>query len=98
MRNIFFHPEAEEEMKASAVFYETKVNGLGDKFLDEIEHALEKISVSPEVWPIYFENIRHFLLRRFPFAMLYEIIGDSIYVISVMHLKRKPFYWKVRLN
>lgn len=98
MKNFFFHPEAEEEMKASAAFYETKINGLGDKFLDEIDYALENISVSPEAWPIYFENIRRFLLRRFPFGILYEIIGDSLYVIAVMHLKRKPFYWEDRLN
>ncbi len=98
MKNIFPHPEAEDEIIASAIFYESKGKGLGKIFLDEIDHAFGQISASPEVWPVFFENIRRYLLRRFPFGILYEIIEDSIYVIAVMHLKRKPFYWKDRLN
>src|SRR3990170_1402316 len=44
MKTVLFHPEAEEEMIASAVFYETRSNGLGHKFLNEIARSLDLIS------------------------------------------------------
>ena len=98
MKAVLFRPEAEEEMIASAVFYETKSNGLGHKFLNEIARSLDLISSSPKTWPVFFDDIKRFLLQRFPFGLLYEIHDDYIYIIAVMHLHREPFYWKNRLK
>jgi len=98
MKAILFHPEAEDEMIDSAIFYENRSNGLGHKFLDEIARSLDLISSSPNTWPLFFDGIRRFLLQRFPFCLLYEIHGDYIYIIAVMHLHRRPFYWKSRLK
>ena len=98
MKAILFHPEAENEMIDSAIFYENRSNGLGHKFLDEIALSLDLISSSPNTWPLFFDGIRRFLLQRFPFCLLYEIHDDYIYNIAVMHLHRKPFYWKSRLK
>ncbi|OGW12657.1 MAG: hypothetical protein A3F81_00805 [Nitrospinae bacterium RIFCSPLOWO2_12_FULL_39_93] len=98
MKAILFHPEAENEMIDSAIFYENRSNGLGHKFLDEIAHSLDLISSSPNTWPVFSDGIRRFLLQRFPFCLLYEIYDDYIYIIAVMHLHRKPFYWKSRLE
>lgn len=98
MKAVLFHPEAEEEMIASAVFYETKSKDLGYKFLREIERSLDLISSSPKTWPVFSDDIRRFLLQRFPFGLLYEIYDDYIYIIAVMHLHREPFYWKDRLK
>ena len=98
MKAVLFHPEAEEEMIASAVFYETRSKGLGHKFLNEIARSLDLISSAPKTWPVFSDDIRRFLLQRFPFGLLYEIHDDYIYIIAVMHLHREPFYWKSRLR
>lgn len=98
MKAILFHPEAEDEMIDSAIFYENRSSGLGHKFLDEIARSLDLISSSPKTWPVFSDDIRRFLLQRFPFCLLYEIHDDYIYIIAVMHLHRKPFYWKNRLK
>ncbi len=98
MKEVLFHPEAEEEMMTSSLFYETRMKGLGYKFLKEIERSIKLISASPETWPAFFEDIKRFLLRRFPFCLLYEIHDDYIYIIAVMHLHREPFDWKGRLK
>ncbi len=36
MKNIVFHQEADEEMMASAEYYDSKSDGLGIKFLNEV--------------------------------------------------------------
>jgi hypothetical protein len=33
------------------------------------------------------------LLPRFPYALLYSIKPDAIWVLAVMNLKRRPMYW-----
>src|SRR4030067_3399835 len=98
MKSVLFHPEAEEETIVSAVFYETRSNGLGHKFLNEIARSLDLISSSPKTWPVFSDDIRRFLLQGFSFGFLSEIHDDYIYNISVMHLHREPFYWKSRLK
>ncbi|HLF87202.1 MAG TPA: type II toxin-antitoxin system RelE/ParE family toxin, partial [Nitrospiria bacterium] len=82
MKAVLLHPEAEEEMIASAIFYETKSKDLGHKFLNEIERSLGLIFSSPETWPVFSDDVRRFMLRRFPFGILYEIHDDDIYIIA----------------
>jgi hypothetical protein len=36
-------------------------------------------------------------MRRFPFAVVYEIESHNISVIAIMHLRRRPGYWKRRV-
>jgi len=96
MKKIIFHPEAEEEMLLSARYYESQAKGLGPKFLDEINTSLKKISRSPQTWPVISGKIRRYLIRRFPFGLLYEVYPDRIYILAVMHLQRKPNYWTNR--
>ncbi|MBA3346286.1 MAG: type II toxin-antitoxin system RelE/ParE family toxin [Gemmatimonadales bacterium] len=35
-------------------------------------------------------------LRRFPYSLLYRIETDRIYVLAVMHHRRRPGYWTDR--
>jgi len=43
MYEIEFHHDADEEMKAAAVYYEERVTGLGSDFLDEIDSPAVKL-------------------------------------------------------
>ena len=52
MTTILFLLEAEEEMNASAQYYNQQASGLGLDFLEEIEKSLSYIEKSPERCPI----------------------------------------------
>jgi len=34
--------------------------------------------------------------HRFPYAIVYSVRADAIYIKAVMHLHRRPFYWQQR--
>jgi len=36
-------------------------------------------------------------VRRFPFLIVYAMLGDQLVVIAVAHTSRKPGYWRERL-
>lgn len=96
MYEIEIHVDAERELNAAAIFYEKRVEGLGQQFLDEFEGAISQIQKFPEAYPTYEEEYRRYLLKRFPFSVVYRIDGDNLFIIAIAHLKRKPKYWETR--
>jgi toxin ParE1/3/4 len=96
---LVFHPLAERELIAAAKFYETRASGLGADFIREVERTLTEIVANPEVGHLFAERrLRRRLLRRFPFGLVYQLDAENISVIAVMHLRRRPGYWKRRLR
>jgi hypothetical protein len=43
-------------------------------------------------------EIRRYLTRVFPYAILYSIEADYILIMAVMHCHREPGYWKNRIR
>ena len=97
MKPIQFYFEAEEEMKAAAHYYNTQKPGLGFKFLDEITAAFNEIQISPTRWVKVSNDIRKFIVRKFPYKIYYEITDKSINILAISHQRQKPDYWKHRL-
>lgn len=98
MKPIVYHPFALDELIQAAEYYETKVDGLGQRFLDEIDTAVADVSESPDRWPCFLLNARRRLLDRFPYMLVYLVEAEQVYILAVMHQRRKPGYWKKRLN
>lgn len=100
MTEITFLLEAEEEINISAQYYNKKAFGLGIHFLKEIEKSLQNILKYPERWPISFKNIQKYNMSRFPFSLYYvfEKELDKIIILAVAHQRRKPGYWKKRIE
>jgi plasmid stabilization system protein ParE len=93
-----FHPEALEEYKDAARYYEECQSSLGHRFIAAVEQAILHITEKPEQWKILEEDVRRHLTRVFPYAILYTIESDYILIIAVMHCNRKPGYWKNRIT
>ena len=67
------HPEANEELVDAALWYEERQPGLGDDFLDEVEHALRRIKAEPERWPKIRRENRQLNFRRFSYVLVYVL-------------------------
>ena len=94
---LSYHPDAEAELAEAARFYERKVPGLGARFRSEFESAVARILETPDRWRILEKDIRRFLMRRFPYSILYRIEGEEVRILVVKHHSRHPDYWKGRL-
>jgi plasmid stabilization system protein ParE len=94
---------AEAEATEAALHYEQRRPGLGERFLDELEHALARIRHDPELLARV-ENyagpydVRRCMLHRFPYIVVFLIHGEEAVVIAVSDARRRPFYWLDRLN
>ena len=91
-----FHPDAELEFKDAIHWYEFQRRGLGSEFVLCVDEAIEKIKGNPQMFPVVHRNIRRAVMRRFPFAIFYEIKDPEIKMLAVFHSKRDPKRWKLR--
>jgi hypothetical protein len=61
----------------------------------EFERALAEIAQAPQRWASGPHHTRRFLLRKFPFLLIYrERAGGNLQIVAVAHTSRKPGYWQ----
>jgi len=97
-RKVDFHPAAFRELNFADDWYEERRRGLGDAFRDEVFSAIDLIAAFPQSYQNYIRGTRRAALRRFPFKIVYREVDSTIQIIAVAHSKRKPEYWKDRLE
>jgi toxin ParE1/3/4 len=68
-------------------------------FLSEIDHAISSILEAPRRWPTLEGECRRIALVRFPYFIVYREKGNNlIQVLAVAHGRRRPGYWRMRLD
>jgi plasmid stabilization system protein ParE len=92
-----FHPEARLEYREAAAFYESRRHGLGAAFSLEVEATIDRILETPTRWRQIEQDIHSCRTHTFPYSILYSLAHDSVLIVAVMHLRRKPGYWRERL-
>ena len=95
---IEFLEAAQAELDDAFEWYEAQQKNLGVQFINEFEAAIKRISTYPESFVLIGNEVRRCLIKRFPYGILYGIDADTIVIISVAHLHRKPSYWLGRLS
>ena len=93
---VRLHPDAIAETNAAYKWYAERSPSAANAFISELDHAISQIQNSPERWTMHLRGTRKFLLRRFPYAVVYRITESAIQVLAVAHGRRRPGYWKSR--
>ena len=92
-----YHEAAEAEYHEAIRYYSRKSGDLGLSFVTEVESAIERARQFPEAYGRAGPNLRHVITRRFPYAIVYEILEDRIFIWALMQGNREPGYWRERL-
>lgn len=93
---VRLHPEALAEYAEAVDFYEDRAAGLGREFYDEVERVLRFVGQNPDLGSPLDHEYRRALCRRFPFGVVYAKRDDDVWVLAVMHLRRRPGYRRTR--
>jgi hypothetical protein len=92
-----FHPIANREMIKAGKRYNRQRRGLGLEFHEELELALLRIRNNPLAYAADDETGLHLCpLHRFPYSIVYGVIGDRIWIAAVAHHGRRSRYWARR--
>lgn len=96
MYKIVILPAANKDVRDSAEWYESKLVGLGKRFVFHVRKKLSRIKQSPLIYAVRYDNVRTAVLDIFPFMIHYHIDDEaSIIVVSaILHTSRNPDLWK----
>ena len=96
--NVITLEVAEVELHEAKEHHDLQRQGLGIEFVLAFEEAMQRVVAFPEAWGLIADKVRCCIFKRFEYGVIYVVRGDTIFVLAVMHLKRRPGYWKRRLK
>jgi toxin ParE1/3/4 len=93
---VVFRPEAEQDLLEARDWYDRRGTDLGDDFRAEIITLIERLGEMPELYAVVWNNVRRCRPKRFPYAIYYRILEDSVEVLAIVHGSRDPSVWRSR--
>ena len=97
-RKLEYLAEAVTEAEAAARWYAERSPSAAERFSEELDAAEVAILEEPEAWPTFDQGTRRFLLRRFPFSVVYQVSEHQVLIVAVAHAHRRPLYWQPRIH
>lgn len=95
---IEFLPEADEEFREAARYYESEAAGVGVAFIVAVHRAAAEVADAPLAAQLIRSGIHRKVLRHFPYSLFYAVEVDTIVIVSVAHQRRRPGYWHSRFS
>src|SRR5207237_1086002 len=98
-RNIIIHRLARKELRKASREYRAVSGATEQRFRAAIHLVFERIAARAEECSPYGKRCRWAKPRRFPHLVYFEILSDSeLIVYAVGHDRRRPGYWKGRMQ
>ncbi len=97
MKPLAFHPQAEAEFARDTKFYAKRSRRLAVEFINSVDHALSFVREKPLAGTPLRGELRAWLLRRFPYSLIYREEAARIYILALAPHRRRPEYWRKRL-
>jgi hypothetical protein len=98
MKDYDFLEPAQIELQEGVKYFNEQQANLGYEFAQEVADTITRILRYPEAWNQLSKRTRRCRTKRFPYGVVYQIRGDRILVVAIMHLHRKPLYWRDRVK
>jgi toxin ParE1/3/4 len=93
---VEFHPLAADEAEAAEQWYRERNEIASARFQRELDRAVDLISERPSTGSPYLSGTSRVLLRRFPFFVVFRVLGYNVQIVAVAHARRRPGYWRAR--
>lgn len=91
---VIVKQEAHQDTLDACNYYEEKLTGLGEWFLDALQQRYSQLSVNPTFNSYIDEDplkiLRDVKLEKFPFVVVYEIIENQVVVYAVHNTYKHP--------
>lgn len=103
-RNVEVDEEAAEEAEAQVRYYSERAGSqVAIRFVAEVEAIYAGLAEERLVGANYPRvefhlPVKRVFLDRFPFAVVFFVDRDTVHVVAVEALRKRPGYWRVRLR
>lgn len=91
--HVEFSTITRSEFDEAFNWYAERSTGAAIGFASEIDAAIEQISSDPERFPRTYAGCQRYVLKRYPYSVVYYKMPERIIVVAIAHAKRRPGYW-----
>lgn len=91
-------PRCQDDIDTAYAWYEKQQRGLGQRFLRHLQEAFRRIQREPGAYAVIQEDIRHTMVRVFPYVVFYTYHDHAIVVHAVLHGSQDEAEWQARFN
>jgi toxin ParE1/3/4 len=70
---------------------------VAQRFIADVDEAIQLLLRFPRLGSPLPRELRRFLLKVFPYRIIYRVQGEEIVVYAVAHVRRRPGYWRKRI-
>ena len=92
-----FLPQAEAELREAISYYASINPELGSRFEQVAADAVRKSAAHPERGAPRSKSTRRWLVKGFPFGIVYRADGEGVLIVAIAHERKKPEYWAGRM-
>ncbi len=96
MAEIALLPAAEADYHEALAWYQARSPQAAAGFEAAVEVALRAISNAPGRWPMCDDRHRFYVLRRYPYSIIYRDEAGDVLVVAVAHSSRSASYRRDR--
>lgn len=84
---------ARRDIREAKAFYRKDSGEAAATFVRAFKHGMRLIRDNPLRGSPYERGTRRYIMDRRPYAIIYSVARESIYVVAVAHHKRETGYW-----
>jgi len=93
---VSFHSGAWIDYQEALDWYDARSARAAAGFQAAINAAVDRIVEAPQRWPLCDDRHRMYIMRRYPFSIVYRVEDDDVYIIAIAHSSRDAGYWDDR--
>ncbi|AWM41142.1 Plasmid stabilization system protein [Gemmata obscuriglobus] len=91
-------PAAQADTMAIALWYDQQPGRYGTAFNEAVRSAIRAISDAPRQFPPAEDaptgrEFREYFIERFQRRVIYQVRGEDVLVVAVIHSSRRPGAW-----
>lgn len=87
---------AERDIRDAFLWYEDQSDNLGLTFETQISQTIDNIQKNPLKIQVRYNQTRVAFLKKFPYAVHFNIIGNEIIILAVFHTRQNPKKWRTK--
>ena len=90
---VVIYSSAERDYIESLCWYATRSANAASDFDVEFDTAIRTIADDAQRFPFCDDRHQFYLMRSFPFQIIFRCLNGEIHIVAVAHTSRKPNYW-----
>ncbi|MCE6992227.1 type II toxin-antitoxin system RelE/ParE family toxin [Dyadobacter sp. CY323] len=83
-----------DDIEAAVTYYNDELAGLGNRFLNQVDSTIKRITDAPFIYSVRYANIRCAGIWRFPFLIHFNIDESlsKIFILAVYSTHQQPLW------